>query len=93
MASRALAPTGFKPLNDYILIRRMDEEKDSLIEVPDSAKTASNKGTVVAIGDLELCKNLSAGDVVLFTRYGAMDVEVNEEALVLVRYAEVYGHF
>jgi co-chaperonin GroES (HSP10) len=93
MATRAVAPTGFKPLNDYVLIRRIEDKDESQIITPDIAKVVSNKGTIVRIGDPLLCKNLSSGDVVLFTKYGAMDVEVDDEALVLVRYAEIYGRF
>jgi co-chaperonin GroES (HSP10) len=93
LATRAVAPTGFKPLNDYVLIKRIDDEGEKLIKLADIAQVVSNKGTVVAVGDPHLCKDLARGDVVLFTRYGAMDITVNEEALVLVRYAEVYGRF
>jgi chaperonin GroES len=98
MATRAVAhAVEVEPLNDNVLIRRIEDKVDSLIEVPDSAKIASNKGIVVATGEyglrFDLPQNLKVGQRVVFTKYGAMEIEVGDETLVLVRYPEVYARF
>ena len=41
----------FKPILDFLLVRRLVEESTSAIITPESFVTPSNKATVVAIGD------------------------------------------
>ena len=67
----------FKPLNDRILVKRVDEESVTSggILIPDTAKEKPLKGTVVAVGsgarndsgDL-IPMELKVGDVVCYER-------------------------
>jgi chaperonin GroES len=78
----------FEPLNDMVLIRRIEMKTDSTLVIPDMAQEKSNKGSVVAVAtNLPVEK----GDTVLFSKYGAMDVQIDGEDLVLVRLSEIYG--
>jgi|HubBroStandDraft_4_1064222.scaffolds.fasta_scaffold155580_4 co-chaperonin GroES (HSP10) len=89
----------FKPILDFLLVRRIVEQSKSTIVTPDSFVTPSNKATVVAIGDsivrggveIPLTDYVKVGDTVLISQYGAEDVEIDGEKLVLVRLQDVKG--
>jgi len=80
----------FVPIGDWVLIRRIEQEGEGVIKLPDNAKERSDTGIIVAAGSGT--SEFSAGDEVMFTKYG-MDVKVNGEKLVLVKAAEVYMKF
>jgi chaperonin GroES len=78
-------------LNGTVLIKRLDVEKkltDGGLEIPDIAQVRSNRGEVVAIGADE--KEIVVGDVVVFTRYGGTDVDVDKEELIIVNRKQLY---
>lgn len=89
----------FKPILDFLLVRRIVESSKSAIITPETFVTPSNKATVVALGDsivrggLEFALNyfVHVGDTVLISQYGAEDVEIDGEKLVLVRLQDVKG--
>lgn len=87
----------FRPSNNYVLIRRKEEKSEGKILTPDIAKTPSNRGIVIAVGEFgyrtDIPPKLKPGDWVEFTKFGAMDIEVGGETLALVRYPEVYGTY
>lgn len=88
----------YVPLNDFVLVRRLEEGETQVggIVLPESAKTKSNKGEVLAfgpgriVGDAIVPIGVQRGDVVLFTRYGGTDTEIDGEKLIILRGAEIY---
>ena len=87
----------FTPKNDFVLLRRLDEKAGGTIVIPDSAQVKSNRGEVIAVGRGEIIDgkivplDIEVGEIVLFTKYGAQDIEIDGEDLVLVRGSEIYG--
>lgn len=88
----------YQPLNDYVLLKRIEEGVTEIrgIVIPDSAQKKNNKAEVIAVGEGRVIGerlvpiDLEIGDVVLFTRYGGTDTELDDEDYILVRAAEVY---
>lgn len=89
-----------KPLNDRILVKRLEAEDKSKggIIIPDSAKEKPNQGKVVAVGDGAKDKDgkripiqLKNGDTILFSSYAGTDVNLDEEKYIILREDDVYG--
>jgi chaperonin GroES len=88
----------YVPLNDFVLVRRLEEGETKVgdIILPESAQKKSNKGVVLAygpgriVGDKILSIGVQEGDVVLFTRYGGTDTDLDGEKLLILRGAEIY---
>ena len=93
-----------EPLLDRVLIRRIDEDEDpdSLIEIPDTAKEKSMKASVVAVGPgrphavemfcgypLLIKPTLAVGDVVLVGKYAGVELEYDGYEYALIREEEV----
>lgn len=89
----------FKPILDRILVKRIEELDESIIQTPDAFRQKSNKGKVVALGDYfafggalhPLTDVLNEGDVVLFSEYGSEQIKIDGEELLLVRIADIKG--
>lgn len=88
-----------KPLLDRVLVRRLEDESKPLLEVPDIARERSNKGKVLAVGDMVVLsgqifpveKFVKLGDTVLFSEYNWQPVKLDGEELVLLRVADILG--
>lgn len=88
-----------KPLNDRILVQRVESEEKSAggIIIPDTAKEKPQEGVVKAVGPGKLDKGervpmqVEVGQRVLFGKYSGTDVTVNGDELVLLREDEVYA--
>jgi chaperonin GroES len=82
--------TTYVPLNDRILLKRVTEKSDSLVQIADTYQQPSNKGEVVAVGDGMLIGGelrpipLKVGDVVLFGQFNAEDISLEGEDFTLV---------
>ena len=83
-----------RPLNDRILIKRIEEEEKTKggIIIPDSAKEKPAEGIVVAAGNGKLndkgervALEVKAGDRVLFSKYGGTDVKLDGEDHLIMR--------
>lgn len=89
--------TRYQPLANFVLLERIDEAVDQIggIIVPDQAKTQSNKGRVIAVGEGRVIGGklekipLEPGDIVLFSKYGAEDIELDGVAYLLLRHDEI----
>ena len=89
-----------KPLNDRVLVRRMDPEekvKGGII-IPDTAKEKPLEGKVVSVGVGRLDDSgkrvpveVKAGDRVLIGKYAGTEVKINEIEHVIVREDEILG--
>lgn len=88
-----------KPLNDLILIKRLDAEvktPSGLIHIPEPARERPTEALVVAVGDGKPLDNGSTrapkvkkGDKVIFGKYAGTEVKVKGEPHVLVREEEI----
>ena len=87
-----------RPLQDRVIIKRMEEEKMSSggIVIPDSATEKPIKGEVVAVGNGLVLDNgeirpldLKVGDKVLFGKYSGTEVKLNGEELLVMKEDDV----
>ena len=83
-----------RPLQDRVIIRRMEEEKTSPggIVIPDSATEKPVKGEVVAVGNGKILDSgevrpldVKVGDTILFGKYSGTEVSVDGEELLVMR--------
>ncbi len=89
-----------RPLQDRILIRRLDSEEEMRggIVIPDTAKEKPQEGEVVAVGDgkvldsgQKLEMTVKVGDRILFGKYAGTEVKIDDEELLIMREDEVLG--
>ena len=87
-----------KPLNDHIVVQRVEAETVSKggIIIPDTAKEKPAKGKVLAVGTGKLSKDgkrqaieIKTGDVVLFGKYSGSEVKLNGVDYVILREDDV----
>ena len=87
-----------RPLQDRVIIKRMEEEKPSEggIIIPDSATEKPIKGEVVAVGNGLVLDNgeirpldLKVGDKVLFGKYSGTEVKLDGEELLVMKEDDV----
>jgi chaperonin GroES len=90
--------TKIKPLQDRIVIKRIEEEEKTKggIIIPDSAKEKPQEGRVVAIGDgktLETGKKapltVKPGDKILFGKYSGTEIKIDGEEHLIMREEDV----
>jgi chaperonin GroES len=83
-----------KPLNDRILIKRVEEEAKTKggIIIPDSAKEKPQEGLVVAVGPgkvtdsgTRVVPEVKAGDRILFGKYSGTDIKVDGVEHLILR--------
>lgn len=89
-----------QPILDRVLVRRLAEaQPDSLIAIPEQYRQASRRCVVEALGNFvviggiraPLSDFLAVGDIVHVGEYNAETVEVDGEALLLVRIQDIRG--
>ena len=89
-----------RPLNDRILVRRLEESEQMRggLFIPDTAKEKPQQAEVVAVGNGKLLENgqrvsidLKAGDKILFGKYSGADVKIDGEEYLILREDEVLG--
>jgi len=89
-----------RPLQDRVVIRRMEEETKSAggIVIPGSAAEKPSQGEVLAVGPGKRLDNgsiqecsLKKGDRVLFGQYAGSTVKVDGEELLIMSESEVFG--
>ncbi len=89
-----------RPLQDHILVERIDEEETSKggILIPDTAKEKSQEGKVVAVGKGKVLKDgqiqkldVKKGDRVLFSKYAGTEITLEGEERVILRGDDILG--
>ena len=89
-----------RPLQDRVVVRRMEEETKSAgwIVLPGSAAEKPSRGEVLAVGPGKKKEDggivpvdLKAGDKVLFGKYSGSTVKVDGEELLIMSESEVFG--
>lgn len=75
-----------KPLNDRVLVKRLESEEKTAggLFIPDTAKEKPSKGEVVAVGPGKIADDgkaiamqVKTGDMVLFNKYAGTDVKLD----------------
>jgi len=83
-----------KPLQDRILIKRIEEEEKTKggIIIPDAAKEKPMEGKVVAVGDGKTLENgtkapltVKVGDKILFGKYAGTEIKFDGEEHLILR--------
>ena len=90
----------FKPLQDRVLIRRLDQEEKTKggIIIPDTAQEKPMEGEVIAVGPgargddgkvqpLEV----KAGDRVLFGKWSGTEIKIDGEELMIMKESDIMG--
>ncbi|MGH8121065.1 MAG: co-chaperone GroES [Gammaproteobacteria bacterium] len=89
-----------RPLQDRVVIKRMEEERTSAggIVIPDSATEKPIRGKVIAVGPGKVLDNgqkrsvdVKVGDTVLFGKYSGTEVKINKEEYLVIREDDIMG--
>jgi chaperonin GroES len=89
-----------KPLQDRILVQRVEEEKTTKggIIIPDTAKEKPAEGKVVAVGNGKIGEDgkrvaldVKKGDRILFGKYSGTEVKISGEDYLILREDDVLG--
>ena len=90
----------FRPLQDRVLIRRIEEEGKTAggIIIPDTAKEKPQEGEVIAVGsgvrgeDGEIHPlDVKAGDRILFGKWSGSEVKIDGEDLIIMKESDILG--
>ncbi len=88
----------FKPLNDRVLIKRIDGETKTAggLFIPDSAKEKPQEAVVVAVGEGKTLENgtvkkldVKAGDRVYFRKYAGNEITLEGVEHIILREDEI----
>ena len=88
----------FKPLNDRILVKRVEEEARTAsgIIIPDSAQEKPLRGNVLAIGNGKTAEDgsvralaVAVGDTVLFGKYAGTEIKIEGVEHTILREDDV----
>jgi len=95
----AKAKTKITPLQDRVLVRRLEDDTEATeggIILPDSAKEKPQEGEVIAIGPGKITDDgkrqkpdLGTGDRIMFAKYAGTEVKVDGEDLLIMREDDV----
>ena len=89
-----------KPLQDRILIKRVEEESKTKggIIIPDSAKEKPIEGRVLAVGNGKVLEDgtvrpldVKAGDRILFSKYAGTEIKLDGDEHLIMREEDILG--
>jgi chaperonin GroES len=89
-----------RPLQDRILVKRIEEEEKTKggIIIPDTAKEKPSEGKVVAVGKGKVLDDgklhpleIKKGDRVLFNKYSGSEVNIDGDEHLIIREDDVLG--
>ncbi len=89
-----------RPLQDRILVKRLDEEEKTKggIIIPDTAKEKPQEGKVIAVGGGKVSEDgkvlpldVKKGDRVLFSKYSGTEVNLDGDEHLIIREDDVLG--
>ena len=87
-----------KPLADRVVVRPIQREMVSKggIVLPDTAKEEPQEGEVLAVGEGKLTDegkrlpmDVKVGDIVIYAKYGGMEVKINDEDIIILRESDI----
>ena len=81
-----------RPLQDRILVKRIDEEETTKggIIIPDTAKEKPSEGKVSDDGKVHPL-DVKKGDRILFSKYAGTEVQVEGDEHIIIREDDVLG--
>ena len=89
-----------KPLNDRILVQRIEEEGKTSggIIIPDTAKEKPQEGKVIAVGPGKIDDNgkrvpveIKKGDRILFGKYAGTEIKLDGVEHLIMREDDILG--
>jgi len=89
-----------RPLADRVLVRPIEEQeqKKGSIIIPDTAKEKPVQGEVIAVGPGKLNDDgkkvpleVKIGDRILYGKYSGTEVEIDEQALLVMKESDIYA--
>ncbi len=89
-----------KPLNDRVLLKRIEQSKEQKkggIIIPDTAKEKPMEGKVIAVGPgrveegKRIVLEVKAGNRVLFGKYAGTEIKIEDVEHVILREDEILG--
>ncbi len=92
--------TKFRPLHDRVLLRRLESDAKTSggIIIPDTAKEKPAQGEVISVGTGVRDEHgklqplaVSAGDIVLFSKWSGTEVNLDGEELLVVKESDIMG--
>ena len=91
----------FRPLQDRVLIKRLEDNEEKTkggLYIPDSAKEKPQQGKVIAVGKGKTNDegktfplDVKSGDRILFGKYSGSEIKLDGEELLIMREDEVLG--
>ena len=87
-----------RPLQDRIIVKRVDQEKTTAsgIVIPDNAAEKPDQGEDIAVGNGKVLEDgkvlpldVKVGDIVLFGKYSGQTVKVEGEELLVMHESDV----
>jgi len=91
-----------KPLNDRVLVVRLEEEEKTAggIIIPDSAKEKPQQGKIVGVGPGKLddkgnrnALQVKEGDRILFSKYAGTEIKLDGVEHIFMREDDILGIF
>ena len=95
-----MAAMKIRPLQDRVIVRRIEEKEERSVGgiiIPDTAKEKPQEGKVVAVGrgrreDGKLVAvDVKAGDRVLFGKYTGSEIKIDGEEHLILREEDILG--
>lgn len=91
----------FKPLHNYVLLERIEEENKTAggIIIPDNAKEKPSRGRVIAVGagayagDKLIPMSVKVDDVIMFAKWASSvnEVKIDGKDYVLIKETDILG--
>lgn len=87
-----------KPLDDRVIVKRLDEADEKSaggIIIPDTAKEKPQMGKVIAVGNdapegrTPLQELVKEGDTVVFAKYGSTEVKLDGETYLILSRGDI----
>ena len=91
-------PFDLEPLGDRVIVKVIEEEAEMThgLHIPEIAQVKSCKGRIMAVGEGRFIGGrieplpISEGDIVLFSKYGGTEINLDGEEYLCLRFDEVY---
>src|SRR5207245_3546842 len=96
----AMAAMKVRPLQDRVIVRRIEEKEERSVGgiiIPDTAKEKPQEGKVVAVGKGRredgklIAVDVKAGDRVLFGKYTGSEIKIDGEEHLILREEDILG--
>ena len=83
----------FQPLGNRVLIQKEEQTNQTAsgLYIPDSAKEKPFEGKVIAVGKDAIEAGLNQGDIVLFSKYGGVEVTIDSKEYLIMSSDDILG--